>query len=257
MALIEAEALRHSYRDGAALVWAVDGIDLAIERGEFVAVTGPSGSGKSTFLYLMGCLAKPTSGSYKLDGIDVARLERNALAAVRNRKLGFVFQSFNLIARMSALENVQVPLLYRRITGRERRQRARTSLDALGLRDLTSRTPAKLSGGEQQRVAIARALVSDPLVLLADEPTGALDTTMSREIMSIFRTLNREKGLTILLVTHETEVAAYAERIITFRDGRVVEDNRKNGASGRLPHLSSADEHDPSVVAGSVTNAAV
>jgi putative ABC transport system ATP-binding protein len=248
MALIEAEALRHSYRDGAALVWAVDGIDLAIEGGEFVAVTGPSGSGKSTFLYLMGCLAKPTSGFYRLDGIDVSRLERNALAAIRNRKLGFVFQSFNLIARMSALENVQVPLLYRRMTGRERRQRARACLDAVGLRDLTSRTPAKLSGGEQQRVAIARALVNDPLVLLADEPTGSLDTTMSREIMSIFRGLNREKGLTILLVTHEAEVAAYGERIITFRDGRVVEDKRygrENGTPGG------------SVVAESVTNAAV
>jgi putative ABC transport system ATP-binding protein len=226
MALIETEALRHSYRDGDAIVWAVDGIDLAIERGEFVAVTGPSGSGKSTFLYLMGCLAKPTSGSYKLDGFDVSRLERNALAAIRNRKLGFVFQNFNLLARMSALENVQVPLLYGHMTGHERRQRARTSLDALGLRDLASRTPAMLSGGEQQRVAIARALVNDPLVLLADEPTGSLDTTMSREIMSIFRELNREKGLTILLVTHEAEVAAYAERIINFRDGRVVEDKR-------------------------------
>jgi putative ABC transport system ATP-binding protein len=232
MALIETEALRHSYRDGAALVWAVNGIDLAIERGEFVAVTGPSGSGKSTLLYLMGCLAKPTSGSYKLDGIDVCQLERNALAAIRNRKLGFVFQSFNLLARMSALENVQVPLLYRRMTGRERRRRAQVSLEALGLRDLASRTPAKLSGGEQQRVAIARALVNDPLVLLADEPTGALDTTMSTEIMSVFRELNQEKGLTILLVTHEAEVAAYAERVITFRDGRVVEDKRYDGKKG-------------------------
>jgi putative ABC transport system ATP-binding protein len=226
MALIETEALRHSYRDGAALVWAVDGVDLAIERGEFVAVTGPSGSGKSTLLYLLGGLAKPTSGFYKLDGIDVSRLERNALAAIRNRKLGFVFQSFNLLARMSALENVQVPLLYSRITGRERRRRAQASLDALGLRALALRTPAKLSGGEQQRVAIARALVNDPLVLLADEPTGSLDTTMSREIMSIFCELNRKKGLTIVLVTHEAEVAAYAERTISFRDGRIVEDKR-------------------------------
>jgi putative ABC transport system ATP-binding protein len=226
MALIETEALRHSYRDGDALVWAVDGIDLTIDRGEFVAVTGPSGSGKSTFLYLMGCLAKPTSGSYKLDGIDLSRLERNALAAIRNRKLGFVFQNFNLLARMSALENIQVPLLYRHMAAHERSQRARTSLDALGLRNLASRTPALLSGGEQQRVTIARALVNDPLVLLADEPTGSLDTTMSKEIMSIFRDLNREKGLTILLVTHEADVAAYAERVINFRDGRVVEDKR-------------------------------
>jgi putative ABC transport system ATP-binding protein len=241
MALIETEGLRHSYRDGNALVWAVDGIDLTIDRGEFVAVTGPSGSGKSTFLYLMGCLAKPTSGSYRLDGLNVAGLERNALAAIRNRKLGFVFQNFNLLARMSALENVQVPLLYRPMTGHERRQRAQTSLDALGLRDLASRTPAKLSGGEQQRVAIARALVNDPLMLLADEPTGSLDTTMTGEIMSIFRELNREKGLTILLVTHETEVAAYAQRIINFRDGRIVEDKRntrKKRVARRAPRSS-------------------
>ena len=239
MSLIETKGLRHSYHDGDALVWAVDGIDLTIERGEFVAVTGPSGSGKSTFLYLMGCLAKPVSGSYKLDGIDVSQLQRNALAAIRNRKLGFVFQNFNLLARMSALENVQVPLLYKQMTGHERRQRAQTSLDALGLRDLASRTPAKLSGGEQQRVAIARALVNDPLMLLADEPTGSLDTTMTGEIMSIFRELNREKGLTILLVTHEAEVAAYAERIINFRDGCIVEDKRnrrkKRGARRAQP----------------------
>jgi putative ABC transport system ATP-binding protein len=236
MALIETEGLRHSYRDGNALVWAVDGIDLTIDRGEFVAVTGPSGSGKSTFLYLMGCLAKPTSGSYRLDGLNVAGLERNALAAIRNRKLGFVFQNFNLLAR--------IPLLYKPMNGHERRQRAQTSLDALGLRDLAFRTPAKLSGGEQQRVAIARALVNDPLMLLADEPTGSLDTTMTGEIMSIFRELNREKGLTILLVTHETEVAAYSQRIISFRDGRIVEDKRntrkKRGPRRARPQLLSS-----------------
>jgi putative ABC transport system ATP-binding protein len=250
---------RHSYRDGDALVWAVDGIDLAIERGEFVAVTGPSGSGKSTFLYLMGCLAKPVSGSYKLDGIDVSQLERNALAAIRNRKLGFVFQNFNLLARMSALENVQVPLLYRQMTGHERRQRAQTSLDALGLRDLASRTPAKLSGGEQQRVAIARALVNDPLVLLADEPTGSVDATMGGEIMSIFRELNRQKGLTILVVTHEAEVAAYAERIINFRDGCIVEDkrNRRKKLGARQARTQPPLVADAMTIAGDVTNAAV
>jgi ABC-type lipoprotein export system ATPase subunit len=244
MALIETEALRHSYHDGAALVWAVDGVDLAIERGEFVAVTGPSGSGKSTLLYLLGGIAKPTSGFYKLDGTDVSKLDRNALAAIRNRKLGFVFQSFNLLARMSALENVQVPLLYSRITGGERRQRAQASLDALGLRALAFRTPAKLSGGEQQRVAIARALVNNPLVLLADEPTGSLDTTMSREIMRIFCELNRKKGLTIVLVTHEAEVAAYAGRIISFRDGRIVEDklngSKKSGSQRKRSRRSVA-----------------
>ena len=167
MALIETQLLRHSYRVGDTFVWAVDGISLAIERGEFVAVMGPSGSGKSTFLHLVGCLARPTAGSYKLDGMDVSRLGRNALASIRNQKLGFVFQNFNLLPRMSALENVQVPLLYTRTAGRERRRRAEASLNELGLGDLASRTPTKLSGGEQQRVAIARALVNNPLVLLA------------------------------------------------------------------------------------------
>jgi putative ABC transport system ATP-binding protein len=265
MALIEIKALRHNYPVGDTLLWAVDGIDLAIERGEFVAVMGPSGSGKSTFLYLVGCLARPTAGSYELDGIDVSRLGRNALAAIRNRKLGFVFQNFNLLPRVSALENVQVPLLYTRMTGRERRRRAEASLDALGLGDRASRTPVKLSGGEQQRVAIARALVNEPLVLLADEPTGALDTAMSTEIMSIFRRLNRERGLTVLLVTHEAEVAAYAERIITFRDGRVVADERPAGRKRRRSRKPSplrvvAYEHDPSVgslPAKSCTNATV
>jgi putative ABC transport system ATP-binding protein len=206
MALIETEGLRHSYRDGNALVWAV---------------------------------------SYRLDGLNVAGLERNAVAAIRNRKLRFVFQNFNLLARMSALENVQVPLLYKPMNGHERRQRAQTSLDALGLRDLAFRTPAKLSGGEQQRVAIARALVNDPLMLLADEPNGSLDTTLTGEIMSIFRELNREKGLTILLVTHETEVAAYAQRIISFRDGRIVEDKRNTRKKRGARRARKAARMDP------------
>ena len=226
MALIETKSLRHSYRLGDTLVWAVDGISLAIERGEFVALMGPSGSGKSTFLYLIGCLARPTAGSYNLDGINVSGLGRNVLAAIRNQKLGFVFQNFNLLPRMTALENVQVPLLYTRVGGRERRRRAEAALEELGLRHLASRTPAKLSGGEQQRVAIARALVNNPLVLLADEPTGALDTATSKEIISIFTRLNREGRLTILLVTHEPEIAACAERVITIRDGRVVAEER-------------------------------
>ena len=242
MALIETQLLRHSYRVGDTFVWAVDGISLTIERGEFVAVMGPSGSGKSTFLHLVGCLARPTAGSYKLDGMDVSRLGRNALASVRNQKLGFVFQNFNLLPRMSALENVQVPLLYTRTAGRERRRRAEASLNELGLGDLASRTPTKLSGGEQQRVAIARALVNNPLVLLADEPTGALDTATSKEIMSIFGRLNRESGLTILLVTHEPEVAACAERVVTIRDGRVVADERPVRKQRRLRRRVLADE---------------
>lgn len=226
MPLIETQLLRHGYRAENSLVWAVNGISLAIERGEFVAVVGPSGSGKSTLLYLLGCLASPTSGSYKLDGVDVSRLKRNALAAIRNKKLGFVFQNFNLLPRMTALENVGVPLLYARTIGRERRRRAEAALDELGLTGLAYRTPAKLSGGEQQRVAIARALVNDPLVLLADEPTGALDTANSKEIMSIFTRLNRERKLTLLLVTHEPEIAAFADRVVTIRDGRIVADAR-------------------------------
>ena len=227
MALIETQSLRHSYRIGGTSVWAVDGISLTIKRGEFVAVMGPSGSGKSTFLYLMGCLARPTAGSYTLDGVDVSRLGRNALAAIRNKKLGFVFQNFNLLPRMSALENVQVPLQYTRTAWRERCRCAEAALEQLGLADLASRTPSQLSGGEQQRVAIARALVNNPPLLLADEPTGALDTTTSKEIMSIFKRLNRESRLTILLVTHEPEIAAYAKRVVTIRDGRVMADERR------------------------------
>jgi putative ABC transport system ATP-binding protein len=241
MALIETQALRHSYRVGDTFVWAVDGISLTIERGEFVAVMGPSGSGKSTFLYLLGCLARPTAGSYKLDDVDVSRLGPNALAAIRNRKLGFVFQNFNLLPRISALENVQIPLLYAGTAGRERRRRAGAALDELGLGDLAPRTPAKLSGGEQQRVAIARALVNNPLVLLADEPTGALDTATSKEIMSIFARLNRERRLTLLLVTHEPEIAAYAERVVTIRDGRVVVDERPPRRPRRSRRRSLAD----------------
>jgi putative ABC transport system ATP-binding protein len=243
MALIETQLLRHSYRVGDTFVWAVDGISLAIERGEFVAVMGPSGSGKSTFLYLVGCLARPTAGSYNLDGIDISRLGRNGLAAIRNQKLGFVFQNFNLLPRMSALENVQVPLLYTLTAARERRRRAEASLEALGLADLGSRTPAKLSGGEQQRVAIARALVNNPLVLLADEPTGALDTATSKEIMSIFTRLNRESRLTILLVTHEPEIAACAERIVTIRDGRVVADERPARKQRRSRRVKRSPTH--------------
>jgi len=234
VALIETESLRHSYFVGEELVWAVDGISLAIEGGEFVAVMGPSGSGKSTFLYVVGCLARPTEGSYTLDGIDVSTLGRNGLAAIRNQKLGFVFQNFNLLPRLSATENVQVPLLYAGMTGRERRRRAETALDDLGLGSLASRTPAKLSGGEQQRVAIARALVNDPLILLADEPTGALDSGTSKEIMATFTRLNRDNGLTILLVTHEPEIAAYAERVVTIRDGQVVTDGRPTNRRSRF-----------------------
>jgi putative ABC transport system ATP-binding protein len=188
---------------------------------------GPSGSGKSTFMHLLGCLDTPTAGRYCLNGVDIGGLGCDALAAIRNRSIGFVFQSFNLLPRATALENVEVPLLYRRMRSVEGRRRALALLEEIALSDRAGHTPAELSGGEQQRVAIARALVNEPMVLLADEPTGALDSHTSQEIMAIFQRLNREHGLTIVLVTHEPDIAAYAERIVTFRDGRVVTDRRR------------------------------
>jgi putative ABC transport system ATP-binding protein len=227
VALIKTEELRHCYRIGGGLLWALDGVSLAIAEGEFVAVMGPSGSGKSTFMHLLGCLAAPTGGRYSLDGVDIGSLGADALAALRNRSFGFVFQSFNLLPRTTALENVELPLVYRRMGSAERRRRALALLNAVDLSDRGGHSPAELSGGEQQRVAIARALVNEPRVLLADEPTGALDTQTSREIMAIFQRLNREHGLTVVLVTHEADIAAYADRIVTFRDGRVVTDGSR------------------------------
>jgi putative ABC transport system ATP-binding protein len=224
MPLIEVEGLRHSYCLGGGLVWALDGVSLTIHRGEFVAVMGPSGSGKSTLMNILGCLDRPTRGRYRLDGADIGRLHHDALAAIRNRNIGFVFQSFNLLPRASALENVELPLVYRRMWTGRRRRCALAMIDKLDLADRARHTPAELSGGQQQRVAIARALVTEPLLLLADEPTGALDSRTGQEIMAIFRRLNSD-GLTIVLVTHEAEVAAHAHRIVTLRDGRVVSDN--------------------------------
>ncbi|RWP12694.1 MAG: ABC transporter ATP-binding protein [Mesorhizobium sp.] len=225
VSLIETKGLRHSYRVGGSPVWALNGISLMIGKGEFVAVTGPSGSGKSTFLNILGCLERANHGRYCLDGLDVNGLQPDALAAIRNRSIGFVFQSFNLLPRASALENVELPLLYGHIRTTERRRRALDLLDELGLGDRAAHTPAQLSGGQQQRVAIARALVNGPLMLLADEPTGALDSQTGQEIMAIFQRLNRS-GLTIILVTHEADIAAHADRIVTFKDGRIVADGR-------------------------------
>ncbi|NKB49996.1 MAG: ATP-binding cassette domain-containing protein [Alphaproteobacteria bacterium] len=224
MSLIETRMLWHNYPVGESRVWALDGISVDIEPGEFVAVMGPSGSGKSTFLNLLGCLDTPRAGRYFLDGQEIGTLRHNALAAIRNRKIGFVFQSFNLLARTPAVENVELPLLYRGMRSSERRRRAMALLDRVGLSDRVRHTPAQLSGGQQQRVAIARALANDPVLLLADEPTGALDTATGREIMELFQQLREKDGLTIVLVTHEPEVAAYASRIIEFRDGRVIAD---------------------------------
>jgi ABC-type lipoprotein export system ATPase subunit len=212
------------YGMGEAEVRALDGIDLVIHRGEFVAVMGASGSGKSTCMNIVGCLDSPTSGHYLFHGVDVGKLNANQLALLRRHYIGFVFQGFNLLARTSALENVELPLIYRRIPKAERRERAMEALRAVGLADREKHTPAELSGGQQQRVAIARALASDPSLLLADEPTGNLDTARSAEIMELLVQLNDDRGITIAMVTHEPEMVEYAKRVVVFRDGRILED---------------------------------
>ncbi|GAB1392340.1 ABC transporter ATP-binding protein [Rhodocyclaceae bacterium] len=221
--LIRTDHLAKHYRLGETDVPALQGVTLEIARGEFVAVMGPSGSGKSTFMNLLGCLDQPSSGRYWLDEEEVSTLSDDALSTLRNRKLGFVFQHFNLLPRTSALENVALPLLYRGLSANERHALAARRLEQVGLVARMDHHPAQLSGGQQQRVAIARALVGNPSLLLADEPTGALDTRTGVEIMALLQQLNQE-GITIVLVTHEHDIAAYADRIIHFRDGRVVEE---------------------------------
>jgi len=247
--LIQTVDLRKSYSLGDVTVHALRGVDLTVDAGSFVAVVGASGSGKSTFMNIMGLLDRPTSGRYLLEGEDVSGFDRDRRAVLRNRKIGFVFQSFNLLPRTSALENVELPLLYngRGRSAQQRHQTARAMLEAVGLGSRAEHTPGQLSGGQQQRVAVARALVNDPELLLADEPTGNLDSRTSVEIMDILQRLNREKGITVVLITHEHDIAEYAHRVITFRDGRVTSDRlveaRRQAAAEllALPPLEAAD----------------
>ena len=227
MSLIETTDLYKTYSLGDVQVHALQGVSISIERGEFVAVMGPSGSGKSTFMNILGCLDKPTSGKYILDGIDVTATDLSKLAGVRNRKIGFVFQGFNLISRTTAVENVELPMIYNHTPAHERREKALAALKAVGLDQRAFHMPNQLSGGQQQRVAIARSLVCDAPIIFADEPTGNLDTKMSIEVMDLFTRLNKEMGKTIILITHEPDIAEYAGRLITFRDGQKVSDEVK------------------------------
>jgi putative ABC transport system ATP-binding protein len=229
--LIEFRAVTKVYGSGAAAVPALAGVNLRIEAGEFVAIMGPSGSGKSTAMNIIGCLDTPTSGAYLLKGVDVGRLARNQRALIRRHLIGFVFQGFNLLARTTAAENVELPLIYRGAPAVQRRALAVHALDRVGLSGREGHTQTELSGGQQQRVAIARAIVTDPTVLLADEPTGNLDTKSSREIMELVSSLNRDQNITVVMVTHETDIAAYARRVVRFVDGRIDSDIQNRQAA--------------------------
>jgi putative ABC transport system ATP-binding protein len=248
-ALIETVDLVKDYHLGSRRIHALRGVSMTIAPGEFVAVMGPSGSGKSTFMNLLGCLDTPSAGLYRLDGLDVSRMGRDALAHVRNEKIGFVFQTFNLLPRTSALENVELPLLYSAALPRDRQARARAKLAAVGLSEREHHHPAQLSGGQQQRVAIARALINNPVLILADEPTGALDSRTSVEIMALFQDLNRE-GITVVVVTHEADIARYAGRTLSFRDGHLTHDEPVSDRLvarellATLPSGEASDEED-------------
>ncbi len=246
-AVIRLEDVHKIYRMGDMEVHALRGISLVVTRGEFVAIMGPSGSGKSTMMNIIGCLDRPTSGSYFLDGMDVSGIPRDELADIRNRHVGFVFQSFNLLPRTSAFENVELPMVYAGVPAVERAFRTRDALAIVGLSDKEGNMPNQLSGGQQQRVAIARALVNNPSIILADEPTGALDSRTSVEVMEIFQRLNLERDLTIVLVTHEPHIARYANRYIRFRDGRIRGDSpveKRSTAKEILQKLPKEDDGD-------------
>jgi putative ABC transport system ATP-binding protein len=238
--IIQVQEIHKVYDTGAVQVPALRGVSLTVSRGEFVAVMGASGSGKSTLMNILGCLDRPTRGAYWLDGEDVSKLNRYELARVRNRKLGFIFQGFNLLKRHTALENVELPLLYAGVPARQRRQRALAKLQLVGLEERAHHLPNQLSGGQQQRVAIARALVNDPCILLADEPTGNLDSATSEEILAEFQRLHQELGQTIVMVTHEPEVAEHAQRIIVIRDGLVAEDRTNPRPRQATPRVGQA-----------------
>jgi len=243
MALIELRDIRKVYRIEEMEVEALRGVSLSIEQGEYVALMGPSGSGKSTLMNTLGCLDRPTEGSYRLDGIEVAKMSSDERAALRNRKIGFVFQNFNLLARTSALENVELPLLYsRRMTSRQRHSRAREVLQLVGLADRMDHHPGQLSGGQQQRVAIARAIVNQPAILMADEPTGNLDSRTSKDVMALFRELNENRGITIIVVTHDPSVARCTRRILVLRDGLVVSDTTDISQAIQALHFTNGDQ---------------
>jgi putative ABC transport system ATP-binding protein len=249
-AVIRLERIHKVYHLGDIEVHALRGVSLQIARGEFVAIMGPSGSGKSTMMNIIGCLDRPSKGHYFLEGKDVSTLDKAGLADIRNKNIGFVFQSFNLVPRTSALENVELPMLYAGVPAAERLRRAREALAEVGLADRERNMPNQLSGGQQQRVALARALVNNPALILADEPTGALDTRTSVEVMEIFQRLNRERNLTVIIVTHEPDIAQYANRIIQFRDGRIRRDFAVEGRKDAsevlkdLPVEAEEDEDD-------------
>jgi putative ABC transport system ATP-binding protein len=252
MPVISVRDIVKTYHVGEVTVRALRGANMDVEAGEFVAVTGPSGSGKSTLMHILGCLDRPTSGQYILDGHDVSRMSKDELAVIRNRKIGFVFQGFNLLSRTTALDNVELPLLYNgaaRLKTAERHKRAMDALTSVGLAERFHHYPNQLSGGQQQRVAIARALVTQPAILLADEPTGNLDTRTSIEVMGIFQKLNRERGITIIVITHEMDIAEYGTRFIRFRDGKIQMDQKilkRRNADQELAALPPPEE-DPIV----------